>query len=97
MEDFVAPWRGLPARDCERFALVWESAILQEVNVALTSFITQQAVQQVTTKTLQTFFYTGLVSRARSGAEGEAWATVAVTWWMDAVVTDRQQLLHHMR
>ena len=58
----MRPWQSLPGQDCDRFALVWESACLQEVNAALGNFLAQQAVQQVTTKALQTFFYTGLVS-----------------------------------
>jgi hypothetical protein len=48
--------------------------VLLEVNSALTSFITQQAVQQVTTKTIQTFFYTGLVRR------GCSWEVFCDVW-----------------
>ncbi|WIA28167.1 hypothetical protein OEZ86_010735 [Tetradesmus obliquus] len=61
LEDFVRPWLSLPSRDCDRFALVWESACLKELGGALVSFIAQQALTQVTQRTIQAFLYTGLV------------------------------------
>jgi hypothetical protein len=47
LQDFVEPWRHLPSRDCDRFALVWESACLKELGSAVGMFIAQQALQQV--------------------------------------------------
>lgn len=43
----MEPWRQLPSRDCDRFALVWESACLKELGSAVGMFIAQQALQQV--------------------------------------------------
>lgn len=61
MEDYVQPWKHLPSSDCDRFALVWESACLKELGRAVGSFLAQQALTQVAQKSIQTFLYTGLV------------------------------------
>ncbi|PNH04527.1 hypothetical protein TSOC_009301 [Tetrabaena socialis] len=45
-EDFVDPWRVLPGSGSERWALVWESEVLQSLGWALRRFIRDKAIEE---------------------------------------------------
>jgi hypothetical protein len=60
--DYLKIWSSLEVPDSEVFTLVWESKALLALNSAITSFMAQQAYQEVAKWALTHFFYTGLVA-----------------------------------